>query len=271
MSRWFRFYDDVMDDPKVQMLSDAHYRGWTTLLCFASKNDGNITSDESVLSFALRKPVGKVRDLIQACLSAGLIDPTDTGYTPHNWNGRQFKSDDSKERVKQFRKRSAERDGNGDVTANVTPPETEQRQSRTETEKKDAPLRSVVVSKPKVEIPDWIPPEAWAGFVEMRRKIRQPMTDRGILLTISALKKLRTTEDIGAVLDQSTMKNYRGVFPVKHEGNGNGQRQRPATAHDKSTLGAALAIASLGGHVERPGEANFDSDADRPQLSLLAS
>lgn len=132
MSRWFRFYENVMDDPKVQLLSDAHYRGWTTLLCIASKGDGEIPGDEAVLTFALRKPVGKVRDLLQALLSAQLIDRTETGYTPHNWNGRQFKSDVSNERVKRHRERHKTVTGNDDVTLHVTPPETEQRQSRTE-------------------------------------------------------------------------------------------------------------------------------------------
>lgn len=48
-------------------------------------------------------------------------------------------------------------------------------------------------------------------------------------------------------------------------------RGRGPSSHDRSTLGAALAIASLGGHADGPGEAAFDRDADRPQLPLLAS
>ena len=39
MSRWFRFYDDAINDPKVLKLSDRMHRVWIGLLCIASKND----------------------------------------------------------------------------------------------------------------------------------------------------------------------------------------------------------------------------------------
>ena len=60
--RWFRKYESTMDDPKVQMLSDWHYRAWDTLLCFASKSGGVFTDSLPTLAFVLRKPEGKVRD-----------------------------------------------------------------------------------------------------------------------------------------------------------------------------------------------------------------
>src|SRR5262249_18536393 len=51
---------------------------------------------------------------------------------------------------------------------------------------------------------DWIPTEAWAGFIEMRKKIRGPLTDRAVALIVTELEKLRASgEDPGAVLDQS--------------------------------------------------------------------
>lgn len=139
-----------------------------------------------------------------------------------------------------------------------------------DTKKVKAALRAEAAARPVVEIPDWIPAEAWNGFVEMRRKIRQPLTDRAILLTISALKKMRSTEDIGAVLDQSTMKNYRGVFPVKHEGNSHDKRGKGPSAHDKFNAGAALYLASLSPDPDRPGEGEVGDDADGPGVPLLA-
>jgi hypothetical protein len=65
-------------------------------------------------------------------------------------------------------------------------------------------------------LPDWISPEAWDGYVAMRAKARKPMTDRARSLVIKELEKLRSEgHDVGAVLDQSTLKNWTDVYPVK--------------------------------------------------------
>lgn len=64
-------------------------------------------------------------------------------------------------------------------------------------------------------IPEWVPAEAWAGYVEMRKKLRKPMTDRAVSLAITTLDKLREQgQDVGAVLDQSVMNSWQGLFPI---------------------------------------------------------
>lgn len=116
---------------------------------------------------------------------------------------------------------------------------------RTE-EKEETPALRAVAVHPQTEllpdpvpgkglIPPWIPADAWAGYVEMRRKIRAPLSPRAIKLAISELSKLRSQgEDIGAVLDQSTLRSYRGVFPVKQDQNINGGRH--GGPHQKSAV-----------------------------------
>ena len=64
---------------------------------------------------------------------AGLLDRDENGFAPHNWAGRQYKSDSSTERVKEHRdrkKREVIVTGNVSSDVSVTPPE----QSRTEAE-----------------------------------------------------------------------------------------------------------------------------------------
>lgn len=64
-------------------------------------------------------------------------------------------------------------------------------------------------------IPDWMPAEAWQGYLDMRKKIRKPMTARAEQLAINTLDKLRQQgQDAGAVLDQSTMNSWQGLFAV---------------------------------------------------------
>lgn len=82
-------------------------------------------------------------------------------------------------------------------------------------------------------LPDWLPLPEWEGFLAMRKKIKKVPTDRAIDLMIMKLETLRAAgEDIGAVLDQSTMGNYQGLFPVRQD-----QRQAPAAGPNMSRLG----------------------------------
>lgn len=131
MSRWFRVYDDMVDDPKVQRLPPELFKALVNLWCLSSKNGGHLPGAEDI-AFKLRLKLDKVKQIISSLHDAELIDTDETGLCPHNWNGRQFKSDVSNERVKRYRKRKC--NVTQDVTA--TPPDTE---SETDTErKKDA-------------------------------------------------------------------------------------------------------------------------------------
>lgn len=67
-----------------------------------------------------------------------------------------------------------------------------------------------------MNIPDWIPADAWAGYVEMRKKLKKPMTDRAVELRIKDLEQFRDAgHDIAAILDQSTMNNWTDLYEVK--------------------------------------------------------
>jgi hypothetical protein len=121
MSRWFRVYDELLDDPKVQRLPAEDFRGWMNLLCLASRNGGRIPPVEDV-SFALRVTLDGARTLLERLRSGGLIVRKSGGVdgafdAPHKWDERQYKSDTSTDRVKRFRQRSA--------TVAETPPEAE--------------------------------------------------------------------------------------------------------------------------------------------------
>lgn len=73
-------------------------------------------------------------------------------------------------------------------------------------------------------LPDWIPTDAWSGYVEMRAKIRAPMTTRAMELKVSELERLRNSgQDVGAVLDKSTSNNWKDVYPLKSDSSGKSQ------------------------------------------------
>lgn len=84
-----------------------------------------------------------------------------------------------------------------------------------------------------IALPPWIDPEAWAGFVEMRKAKgkRYPFTERAAKLIIKELDRLRSMgHPPNEVLNQSTMNGWSGVFPLKSLEN----VTRPASEADKT-------------------------------------
>ena len=74
--------------------------------------------------------------------------------------------------------------------------------------------------------------QAFADFVDIRKQIKKPMTDRAITLAMNKLKELSTVPFSGSmdnetaikILEQSTMNCWQGLFPLK-ESNSNKQNQ----------------------------------------------
>src|SRR5574338_490273 len=121
MSRWFRLYDELLDDPKVQKLPAEDFRAWINLLCLASKNSGKLPPIADI-AFALRETENAVSTLLERLSNGGLIERRNGGangshYAPYKWDERQYKSDTSTARVKRFRERSK--------TVTETPPDTD--------------------------------------------------------------------------------------------------------------------------------------------------
>ncbi|MGO4712577.1 hypothetical protein [Bradyrhizobium sp. 2TAF24] len=102
MHHWFRVYNTLVDDPKVQQLSSALFKALINLWCLASQNGGALPA-VNVVAYKLRMTPRKAADIIARLVTAGLLDDSGGVVMPHNWNGRQFQSDCSTERVRRFR------------------------------------------------------------------------------------------------------------------------------------------------------------------------
>lgn len=100
--RWLRLYDDTINDPKILKLPEATRWHWIALLCIASKNDGALPPLDDI-AIQLRVTPAKATEIIAALVRSRLLDKAETGFVPHNWDGRQYKSDVSTDRVKRFR------------------------------------------------------------------------------------------------------------------------------------------------------------------------
>jgi hypothetical protein len=170
--RWLRLYDDVLDDPKVQRLSPELFKHWINLLCLANKGSprGAIPTDLDDLSFRLRVSVDEATQILVRLSEAGLLERDDENRLhPHGWDQRQFKSDNTTERVNKWRARkdAPEKDETLHATLDVTPPDTD-----TDTDTDQSHMGRVHAPKAKraTQIPmDWQPPQAlieWAHEVE---------------------------------------------------------------------------------------------------------
>lgn len=129
MTRWWRAYDEAVDDPKLQKLPADLFRAWFNICCITSQNGGTLPGIDAI-AFKLRCSEAKAQQIIDRLKVLILIDETDAGMTPHNWNGRQYKSDSNDPtnatRQKRYRERHRNGKSNGVTSVTITDPETEQ-------------------------------------------------------------------------------------------------------------------------------------------------
>ena len=106
-----------------------------------------------------------------------------------------------------------------------------------------------------LNLPEWLSKDAWDGYIEMRKAIKKPLTKRAALTALRRLNELRLTGyDPAAVLDQSTFMCWRGLFPLKGNGDGDGASRKTfdAMRRDASVAAIRRTVASynqVGGNV----------------------
>lgn len=84
------------------------------------------------------------------------------------------------------------------------------------TPKKKKPAMTQDAALKDFKIPEWLDAESWQAFLDMRKRIKKPMSLRAANVTIGGLQRLRDEgNDPGLVLDQSEYHNWQGIFPLK--------------------------------------------------------
>jgi hypothetical protein len=119
MSRWFRVYEELVDDPKVQRLEPSLFRQLINLWCLTSANGGVLPSIDEI-AFKLRMTPQKAQRVLDALKAAGLFEDDEKGTHPHNWEGRQYKSDIEDSTAAERMRRHRNRHRNDSVTRPVT-------------------------------------------------------------------------------------------------------------------------------------------------------
>jgi DNA-binding transcriptional regulator YhcF (GntR family) len=71
----------------------------------------------------------------------------------------------------------------------------------------------------RVDLPAWLPADAWADWVEHRRQMRKPMSQKAAEFSIRDLGKLRAEgDDPRAVIEQAIAASWQGLYALKNRG-----------------------------------------------------
>lgn len=127
--KWLRLYAEAVDDEKLRLLAFEDRWHFVALLC--CKAQGLLDPGDPLMRRKVAVKLGlAIRELEEAARrleEVGLVDAET--LQPLAWDKRQFKSDDSTERVRAYRERM-KRQGNVSATAQETETETETEEER---------------------------------------------------------------------------------------------------------------------------------------------
>lgn len=218
---WIKMRGNLWDDPRITRLYDlteqseatvigALYWLWAT--ADQHSQDGGLPG---LTTRGIDRKTG-VPEFAAALVAIGwLADGADgvriVNFTDHNGTSAKRRITEATRKAN-VRKLSAsdadiERTEPGQIAPNVG--------AREKKIKKEKIEKKLKAQAPLV-VPDWVPREQWDGFVAMREKAKKSLTPRAEQLLFAQLEKLRDSgHDVGAVLDQSTINNWQGVFPIK--------------------------------------------------------
>lgn len=134
-NKWFRFYVDWLDNPKVQMLDATLQQRYIMLLCLRSM--GEIPGmDTKAIAWRLRIEPSDFENSLKILKEKGLW----TGKDIPNWDERQYVSDCSTDRSRKHRATSKERCSNADATLRERPQSQTQNQTQnTDTDQEQNP------------------------------------------------------------------------------------------------------------------------------------
>lgn len=241
VNRWFRFYSEALEDPKVQRLDGETFKAWINILCLANRTDGLLPSLADI-AFALRTDENGARSVVDRLHRAVLLDRISGGpegyrYVPHAWRKRQYKSDTSTERVKRFRQRSK--------SVAETAPESES-ESGSETDS-ETDQKEVHASRHRMwACPNGVDSQHWRDFLMNRRTKRLTNSKTAHEGQLKALAELADDEwPPGRLVQHAAEKGWATICDPRTPRYG-ARRTRPGMGIGRTE---AAAIAALGGSL----------------------
>lgn len=263
--KWIKITTDIFDDEKIlliESLPDAYaiITVWFKLLCLAGKmnNSGvfmmnnRVAYTDKMLATIFRMKETTVQLALQTFEQFGMIEIVDGVITIPNWgkhqsleqmeNRKEFMRNYMKEyRAKQKAltsgddsKPSCKPNSKPNSKPNVRQADKEEEIDIEEDKKKNKEHKKEQKKEVKSYSDDPDMNQAILSFVEFRKSIKKPMTDRAVDLLIKKLNEMTISipEQI-EILNQSIMNGWQSVYPLKDQKANNNQIYRKQTKADE--------------------------------------
>lgn len=228
---WLKLHDDFFDSKRIKKMrkmagGDTYTIIYLKMQLLAMKKDGILKwtgledSMADELSLDLDESPDDVKVTLAYLLSCGLAETSDdvSFFFPYAVRNTGSEGSSAK-RVREYRERQESLQCNADVT-HVKQICNGEKEIEKETRVREK-------SKEYSSVPELN--DAILSFIDFRRKMRKPMTDRAINLLISKLNSITsdTNEQI-EVINQSILNGWAGVFPLKGGGSNGKDSGDPA-------------------------------------------
>jgi len=253
--KWIKIATNIFADEKILLIeqmpeADTILVIWFKLLCMAGRENncgvfvmgGKIPYTEEMLATIFRRNLATVRLALSTFEAFGMIeiieDPSGNEvYTIPNWEKHQ--NIDGLEKIReQTRKRVAKHRENQRLAlgCNVTCNEGVTECNAAEEEKEEEKRKKKKNNSASYVADDDLN-AAILSFIDFRKKIRKPMTERAIQLMIDKLNQLssRKEEQI-EILNQSILNGWQGIFPLKNNAQGMQDNNAGNAAGEKGRL-----------------------------------
>ena len=235
--KWIKITTDIFDDEKILLIeslpeADSIIVIWFKLLCLAGKQNnsgvfmmGNrIPYTDKMLSTIFRRKESTIQLALQTFESFGMIEIIDGVITIPNWGKHQNldQLETKKEYMRNYMKDYREKQKALTVSEETckTNCKTNSKANVSEADKN----KSKDKEKRRKEETIYYPLDerlnlAFTDYVEMRKQIKKPMTEKAIDLAMRKLEELSKGDNDVAVqiLDQSVLNSWQGLFPLKEE------------------------------------------------------
>lgn len=153
------------------------------------------------VTYSLVDRITGVTGMGEAMMFVGWLEQNDKTLTMPKFDRHTSKS----AKTRALTQKRVEKKRNADVT-----PEALLR------EEKRRVIKPPISPKGEFVIPDWIPADLWKDYMETRKVLKSPMTDRAKQLAVKKLDDLRAEGSSPTdVLSQSIYNGWKGLFPVK--------------------------------------------------------
>ena len=221
---WGWYQDHVVKDLFLHLILTANFREQQWMGRTIGK--GQVVTSYKHLAEELGFTVQQIRTAMNKLKSTGEITSEATNkytiITIENWEKYQNFDDESTSEATD--KATNEQQTNNKRTTNDQQQLKKEKNIKNDKNKKKNIKKKNAAEAAPVYYQDEALNKAFADFVDFRKNMKAPMTDRAISLMIGKLDKMTADSDEKiAILEQSIVNGWKGVYPLKQEQGSKGE------------------------------------------------